>query len=135
MRELARPGPEDQRRRLAGRHRAVEAGELLLRRRGERVRRLRLLQERQQPLRRERQLVGLHRTQAREVVLGLGIEHLRDALHAIRQRPFARDEVRVVGRMDALVGRAYPAARRIELARRQRRLEIAGPVVARVPAG
>ena len=95
---------------------------------------LRLAQVGQQPLGGERLHVGLHRGQGRQRVLGRRREQLLDALLAVRRRPFAGQEVRIVGRMDALVGGRDPAARRIDLARREPRLEEAGPVVARVPA-
>ena len=133
-RQLPLPGPQDQRRGALGRHRAVEGLQLRLRRRGQRMRRLGLAQPRQQHQRGERLLVGLHRCQVLDGVLGPRPQHLLDALLPVGQGPFAGDVVRIVRRGDALVGGGDPAARRVGLARRLVGRDPAGPVVARVPA-
>jgi hypothetical protein len=67
-RQCALPGPEDERGGAVGSHGAVEAGELALRRLGQRVRRARAAQPGQQARRGKRLHVGLH---AREVLDGV----------------------------------------------------------------
>jgi hypothetical protein len=64
----------------------------------------------------------------------LGLQQRADALVAIRHRPFARDEVRVVVAHDLLVGRDDHALGRIEAARQLLERNETLPVVARIPA-
>ena len=79
-RELALPGPEDERRRAVGSHRAVEDLQLHLCRRRQRMRRRRLLQPGQQRLRGQRLFVGLHRRQVVDRMLAPRTQQLLDAL-------------------------------------------------------
>ena len=102
-------------------------------RRSQRVLRVRLSKIRQQHHRGGRLQVGVHGLKRLRVVLGRLCQQGFNALLTVRRRPVLGEEMRVIGRVDALVGGRDPALAAIVL----RRLLVgqpARPVVARLPA-
>ena len=131
--QVAHPGPKDKWFGLVGPHVAVKGREQRPGLFCQRVCRIGFAQPRQHPHGSQRLHIRLHDGQVVDAVFGPAAQHLLNAFLSKRQRPITANEVRIVGRMNALVGRCDVAALGVELPRCFVQRHPARPVITGVP--